>query len=443
VSPPVPGLVIAATASGCGKTLVTLALLRQCRRAGLSVASAKVGPDYIDPAFHAVASARPCLNLDPWAMRPSTINATLATLAEDSALIVCEGVMGLFDGATATTGSTADIAAATGWPVILVIDARAQAASAAAVILGFARYRSDAHIAGVVFNRIGGDGHLAVLTEAVSRTTPEIAVLGGLPRDDDLRLPERHLGLVQAAEHADLNGFLDRAAAFLARHLAVDRLIALAKPARQRNERASPAPPPLPPLGQRIAIADDEAFAFRYPAVIAGWRAAGAEIMPFSPLADQPPDPAADGIYLPGGYPELHAGRLAGNQRFLDGLKHAAQRGAAVFGECGGYMALGEGLIDSDGVRHKMAGLLPLETSFAARRLHLGYRTAMLATDCPLGRAGKRFRGHEFHYATVMREGPAPPLFTIGDAAARPLGATGLAIGSVSGSFVHLIDSEE
>jgi cobyrinic acid a,c-diamide synthase len=436
------GLIISAPASGCGKTLVTLALLRHCRQSAIAVASAKVGPDYIDPAFHAAASGQPCLTLDPWAMRPATLAATLSRLSRDRRLIVCEGVMGLFDGATATAGSTADIAAATGWPVILVIDARAQAASAAAVVLGFARYRADVRVAGVIFNRIGGDRHLAVLSEATALATPDIVILGGLPRDPALTLPERHLGLVQASEHPDLDGFLDRAAAALARHVALDRLIGLAASTPAAGGDGATAGP-LAPLGQRIAVASDAAFAFAYPGVIAGWRAAGAEILPFSPLADQPPDGAADAVYLPGGYPELHAATLAGNHRFLGGLRAAAHRDAAVFGECGGYMVLGEGLIAADGSRHAMAGLLPLETSFADRRLHLGYRGAVLASDTPLGAAGQRFRGHEFHYATVVHEGPAPPLFTTTDATGRSLGRSGLVAGRVGGSFVHLIDRED
>jgi cobyrinic acid a,c-diamide synthase len=264
--------------------------------------------------------------------------------------------------------------------------------------------------------------------------------LGCLPRADDLALPERHLGLVQAGEHPDLERFLDRAARLVAENVDVAALVALGRPLAGARAGVTP---PVPPLGQRIAVADDDAFAFRYALVTDGWRRAGAELVPFSPLADQPPDPAADAVYLPGGYPELHAGRLAANGRFLAGLRAAMERGAAVFGECGGYMTMGTGLIDAEGRRHAMAGLLPLETSFAERRLHLGYRMATLAADAPLGPAGGRFRGHEFHYATILGEGPGTPLFHCRNAKGNDAGAAGRIAGRIAGSFVHLIDREE
>ena len=200
-------------------------------------------------------------------------------------------------------------------------------------------------------------------------------------------------------------------------------------------------PPPLPPLGQRVAVASDDAFRFSYPHVLNGWRRAGAEVVPFSPLADDPPDAAADAVYLPGGYPELHAGRLAANGVFLDGLRRAGTRGAVVYGECGGYMALGETLTDAAGAAHRMAGLLPIEASMAERSLHLGYRRAELAAAGPLGPEGGAFGAHEFHYASVIREGGADPLFRARDAAGAPLGRCGLRRDNVMGSFVHLIDA--
>jgi cobyrinic acid a,c-diamide synthase len=434
-----PALIVAAPASDSGKTVFTLGLIRHWTRAGLAVASAKVGPDYIDPAFHAAASGLTCLNLDPWAMRRETLAAVVSELEQSGDIIVCEGVMGLFDGATGREGSTADLAVATGWPVVLVVDVRAQAASAAAVVRGFATHRPEVSIAAVVFNRVGGERHAALLREACALAVPDVPVAGCLPRAEGLVLPERHLGLVQAVEHPHLTAFLDRAAELVATHVDTVSLRALARPGRLTAQGNSASP--VPPLGQRIAFADDAAFAFRYPLTIAGWRAAGAEILPFSPLADEAPAAEADAVYLPGGYPELHAGRLAANARFLEGLRGAAERGAVIFGECGGYMVMGEGLTDAAGERHAMAGLLPLETSFADRRLHLGYRDASLVGDCPLGRQGARFRGHEFHYARTLREGPGEPLFACRDADGRMLGSTGLVAGRVMGSFVHLIDS--
>jgi cobyrinic acid a,c-diamide synthase len=410
-------------------------------RAGLRVNSFKVGPDYIDPAFHAAATGRPCANLDLWAMRPATVGWLLEGLSTDADMVLGEGVMGLFDGASdasgAISGSTADVVATTGWPVVLVVDVRGQAASAAALLRGFASHRADVPVVGVVFNRVGSAAHADMLRQAVAPLG--LPVLGCLPRERGLALPERHLGLVQAGERPDLGTFLERAADLAAQHLDLAQLRALARPAR-RVDPADGAQAGLAPFGQRIAVAHDTAFAFAYPATLARWRSAGAELAFFSPLADEAPAADADAVYLPGGYPELHAGRLAGNAAFLDGLRAAAARRATVFGECGGYMVLGEGLTDAEGSRHAMAGLLPVETSFAERRLHLGYRSAELAVDCGLGSRGAPFRGHEFHYAVLRREGAGDALFRCHDAAGRDLGAQGRRCGSVLGSFLHLID---
>jgi len=438
-----PGLIIAAPASGSGKTVVTLALLRALGNAGVTVASAKAGPDYIDPAFHRFATGRACINLDPWAMRPATLAHLIAAHSDSAVLVLAEGVMGLFDGVNLPgrpdAGSTADLAALTGWPVVLVVDASRQAASAGALVSGFARHRADVDVAGVIFNRIASEAHTAVLKAAVEQATPGLAVLGAIPRTSALTLPERHLGLVPAGEHGALEPFLENAAQLAAEHIDLAALRGLAKPARLDAADAGNSPQ-LPPLGQKIAVAQDMAFGFTYSSVLDAWRKGGAEILPFSPLADQPPASDADAVYLPGGYPELHAGELAGATIFLDGLRSAAARNATVFGECGGYMVLGDSLTDGDGITHKMAGLLPVETSFAERWLHLGYRIATLAAESPLGEKGAAFRGHEFHYATVVREGPGDPLFEAKNAAGADIGPCGRVDGSVSGSFIHLID---
>jgi cobyrinic acid a,c-diamide synthase len=432
------GLIIAAPASGTGKTLVTLGLLRALRQAGLAVAGAKAGPDYIDPAFLAAASGRPAPNLDVWAMRPQTLAAILAGLG-DVALVVVEGVMGLFDGiGAAGAGSTAELAQALGWPVVLVLDARGAAASVAAMLRGFATHRADLAIAGLIVNRVGSAAHAALIDAACAAACPDVRRLGALPRTASLVLPERHLGLVQAREHDGLEGFIAAAAALVARHVDLAGLRGLAAPAlpSMAEDGAAAWPPP----GQRIALADDDAFSFRYPHLLEGWRRAGAELAPFAPLDDAAPDQRADAILLPGGYPELHAGRLAGNRRFLDGLRAAARRGVAIYGECGGYMVLGRALIDADGTAHAMADLLPLVTSFADRQLQLGYRAATLLADGALGPAGTRFRGHEFHYAGIVEQGPGAALFEASDAQGGNRMAVGRVVGSVSGSFLHLID---
>ena len=290
--PASPGLIIAAPASGGGKTVVTLALLRALGNAGVNVASAKTGPDYIDPAFHRFASGRACLNLDPWAMRPATLANLVAALSTRADLVVTEGVMGLFDGINLPgrpdAGSTADLAALTGWPVVLVVDAGRQAASVGALVAGFARHRDDVKISGVIFNRVASATHTAVLNAAVARATPSIALLGTVPRHAALALPERHLGLVPAGEHEALEPFLEKAAAIVAESIDLAALQNLARPARLTGA-ANDLSPPLPPLGQRIAVARDRAFGFAYPAIIEAWRDAGAQIVPFSPLADEAP----------------------------------------------------------------------------------------------------------------------------------------------------------
>lgn len=430
------GLWIAAPASGAGKTLVTLALLRALRDRGVAVASVKAGPDFIDPAFHAVASGRPCFNLDGWAMRPETLAATAAAAGEGAALVIGEGVMGLFDGAAAGGGSTADLAVATGWPAVLLVDAKGMGASAAALVAGYARHRADVAIAGLIFNSVGSEVHRRILAEACAPL--DIPVLGFLPRDKSLVLPERHLGLVQAAEHPALEDFLARAAAWVGAELDLELLQHISAPSAIGSDVAAPT---LPPLGQQIAVARDRAFAFLYPALLESWRRQGAAISFFSPLTDEAPEELADAVYLPGGYPELHADAIAGAARFRAGLRAAAARGATIYGECGGYLVLGRGLIDARGVRHAMTDLLPIESSFAKPCRTLGYREATLASDGPLGRRGRRFRGHEFHFVEAGAPDGGEPLFSARDSKGRDLGPSGARRGAIMGSFLHLIDA--
>lgn len=428
-----PGLLIAAPRSGSGKTMVTLGLLRALLRQGLRVQPYKCGPDYIDTGYHRLASGRAAFNLDSWAMDAALIHA-LADEATGTDLALAEGVMGLFDGAPAMgasgNGSSADIAAALGWPVLLVLDIAGQSQSAAAIAQGFRAMRPDVPIAGVILNRVASPRHEATVRGAM--TAIDMPVLGAIPRSASLVLPERHLGLVQAQEHADAEQRIDRIADSIAPHLDLPAVIAAA------STRANPAAPwRCPPPGQRIALAQDAAFSFTYAHLVAGWRAAGAEILPFSPLADEAPAPDADAVWLPGGYPELHAGRIAAAGRFLAGLRHHAQD-RAVHGECGGYMVLGQAIIDADGRAHAMAGLLGLVSSFAERRLHLGYRSARLLGPMGGHPAGATLRGHEFHYSTIIAQ-PDAPLADMTDAAGEPVASTGSRRGPVTGSFFHLI----
>ncbi len=463
---------IAATRSGSGKTVLTLGLMRALGRRGYRVAGRKNGPDYIDPAFHAAVTGRPSYNLDSWLM-PAGLLRDLAR-ADDADLVVCEGSMGLFDGVPAAEGqggSSADVAALTGWPVVMVHDCSGQSQSAAAILAGCAAYDSRVRVAGVILNRIASERHRRLVADAMARIG--MPVLGAVPRTDRLVLPERHLGLVQAGETGDLEARVEAAADVVREHVDLDALIGVAcvpplprgegsgvrgrgagpaldgsprpscsptplTPSPSPRGRGEARPAPLHPPGARIAVARDDAFSFLYPHVVDGWRSAGASLHAFSPLADEPPPEGCDSCWLPGGYPELHAGRLAAASRFLDGLRAFALT-RPVHGECGGYMVLGAGLVDADGARHAMAGLLGLETSYAARRLHLGYRDAVTLHPSALGPAGTRLRGHEFHYATILDLGGDPPLAEAVDAYGAPPSPAGSRRGHVTGTFFHAL----
>jgi cobyrinic acid a,c-diamide synthase len=428
-------LVISAPASGVGKTTVTLALARAYRDRGLKVQCFKSGPDYIDPAFHAAATGRASVNIDSWAMGRETIEA-LASRGADADLVLAEGSMGLFDGVAAPgvcgTGAAADIAEMMGWPVLLVIDPSGQAQTAAAVAAGLRDFRDGVRLAGVVLNRVASARHEDLVRRALAGAG--IAVFGALPRHAAIALPKRHLGLVQAEEQEETSGLIGEAARFITEHVDLDAVMQSASAwSPQPATRGQKVKPP----GQRIALARDTAFSFVYPHMLEAWRAAGAEITTFSPLADEGPDASADICWLPGGYPELHAGRLATNTRFRRALRAFAEN-RPVHGECGGYMVLGSALIDADGACYEMTGLLGLQTSFAQRRMHLGYRLAELAAPMPGHHAGARLRGHEFHYSSIVSQ-PDTPLAVVRDANGAVVAETGSWRGHVTGTFFHLI----
>lgn len=430
------GFLVAAPRSGAGKTTVTLGLLRALARRGQRVQPFKCGPDYIDPAFHTAAAGRASFNLDSWAMTQATVGELLVRATPDADVVVVEALMGLFDGvATPGTwgnGSSADLAALTGWPVVLVIDVSGQSQTAAAVARGFVGYRNDVSIAGVILNRVGSDRHIRLATAALSDAG--IDVLGAIPRRNDLALPERHLGLVQAGELAGLSSILDALADLIEKHVDVARIVSASK----GGHLPVTVPRGSKPPGQRIALAQDAAFSFVYPHVIDRWRRAGAEIMPFSPLNDEAPHTSCDVTWLPGGYPELHCGRLAANTHFLSGVRAFAAT-KSVHGECGGYMVLGDAIHDASGERHAMLNLLDLETSFATRRMQLGYRRATLRQRCSIGEKGALVAGHEFHYATVVRS-PAERFADVVDADGQPVLDGGGRRGLTTGSFFHFVD---
>lgn len=429
----IPGLIISAPASGTGKTTLTLGLARAFHNLGLHVQSFKSGPDYIDPAFHRAATGRASWNLDTWAM-PEALRANLIARAEGADLILAEGSMGLHDGVAVAgeggRGASSDLALWTGWPVVLVLDVSGQAQTAAATALGLKLYRPGLTLAGVVLNRVASQRHERLVRAGMAEAG--ITVFGALPRNPAIAMPERHLGLVQAEELPQLEPLLEEAARFIAAHTDLNALRAAARPAQDLPQAQHRLTPP----GQRIALARDQAFSFTYPHLLQAWREAGAEILPFSPLADEAP-PEADCCWLPGGYPELHGPTLSNATHFREGLIRFAET-RPVHGECGGYMVLGAGLIDKDGNRHRMAGLLGLETSFETRKMHLGYRLATLAAPIPGHDAGARLRGHEFHYSTILAQ-PDAPLAQVSDAEGAPVPETGSRRGRVTGSFFHLI----
>lgn len=432
------GLIIAAPRSGSGKTTLTLGVVAALRRRGVKVRVVKSGPDYIDPAFHAAASGRPGLNLDSFAMPPELIDALAGEAATGVDLVVIEASMGLFDGVSGTpgrTGAAADLAARLGLPVVLALDISGQSQSAAAVVRGFATHDPDVRIAGVVLNKVASPRHRAQASEAIAALG--LPVLGSLPREAAMSLPERHLGLVQAQEHPALAAHLASLADFVEAHVDLDALVALGALMALNTSPVVAVPPP----GQRIALAQDAAFSFTYEHVLAGWRRAGAEIATFSPLADEPPPAHCDACWLPGGYPELHGAALANATRFRAGMVDFA-RTRPVHGECGGYMVLGRAIEDADGVTHPMLALLKHCSSFARRKLNLGYRIASLLEASPLGPAGSRLRGHEFHYATVTERGDDAPLVALADGQGNQMGHAGSRDGLVSGAFFHVIAME-
>lgn len=439
------GLVIAGLSSGSGKTTITLGLLRALTRQHSSVppiiGAAKTGPDYIDCAFLGAACNATAINLDSYAMPPETL-CDLASSHPCETLII-EGVMGLFDGTAGGRGSTAELAQTLGLPVILVIDARHQAQTAAAIAAGLgaqlSRTGSNCHLAGVILNRVASPRHLTLIADAL--TQHNIRLFGHLPPCPDITVPSRHLGLVQAGDLAatgDLERIIDTAADLMEAHIDCAAIFAAAGPLPQNgaeNDRVAHLPAP----GQNIATAYDPAFGFAYTHMLDQWREAGATIHNFSPLNDEAPTPTADFIFLPGGYPELHLPILSSAQNFKSGMQQAALRATPIYGECGGYMTLGQRIIDADGEAFEMLGLLDLETSFAKRKLHLGYRQLV-----PTGNASwpphrtTPLIGHEFHYTQAIRES-GTPLFTARDAFDRELGSIGLVQGSVFGSYAHLI----
>jgi cobyrinic acid a,c-diamide synthase len=427
-----PRLLIAGVSSGVGKTTFTLGLCTALRRRGIGVSVFKCGPDYLDPTYHRVASGRSVHNLDSWLMQQPRLVSTFLRQAGEVSLI--EGVMGLFDGLSpiGPAGSSAEIAGWLAAPVALVCDASGMARSVAALAHGFASFDPELRIAALVCNRVGSRGHFELLERACAARPGLPPLLGSLRKNAAAQFPERHLGL-RTAHELDLAAAVDTWAREVESGCDVDALLALARSAPPLSP-----PEPLeapPPARCRIGVADDAAFHFYYDANLHLLERAGAKLVRFSPLSDAA-CPDVDGLYLGGGYPELHARELAHNHGMLESLRAHARRGCPIYAECGGLMYLSEAIVTLEGESHPMLGLVRGKAVMASQLQALGYVQVETRDASPLGPAGTRFRGHQFRYSR-LEDAAAPDRYDMTIARSGARQAEGYGAGAVLGSYVH------
>ncbi|MEX0766723.1 MAG: cobyrinate a,c-diamide synthase [bacterium] len=433
----IPRIVIAGTHSGSGKTSVTLGVLRALRRRGLVVQPFKAGPDFIDPSLHSVATGRVSRTLDLWLLPRSTVIELCARAAEGSDIAVIEGVMGLFDGyhGGGEEGSTAEIAKWLAAPVVLVVDAAGAVRSIAATAMGFSAFDPDLTIAGVIANRVGSDRHTAWLQDALSAAG--IPLLGTLPWDERLVLPERHLGLVPAQEQS-AEGAIAALGEAVEAHVDLDRILRIA---RQAPPLVVPGPLVFPlmtiPADVRIGVARDAAFHFYYPDALDLLESRGANVIPFSPIADQS-IPDVDGLYLGGGFPEVYAEQLSANRSMQDSVLKAIDRGMPIYAECGGLMYLCRDIIDQNGTRHEMVGAVAATAQTHARLVALAYVTLEADEDTLLLRKGEQVRGHEFHFSSISLDEPEPLVLRSREGRGIDGGRDGIARGNLLATFTHL-----
>ncbi|WP_243357919.1 cobyrinate a,c-diamide synthase [Fundidesulfovibrio terrae] len=427
-------LLISGTHSGCGKTSLTLGLLASLARRGFRCAPFKTGPDFIDPGLHALACGRISHNLDSWMLPEAANREIFERYSAGADVAVVEGAMGLFDGASATNekGSAAHMAKMLGIPVLLVLDASGMARSAAALASGFARFDPELTLAGVVCNRSGGPGHREMLREAIEDAG--ISVLGCLPKASDLAMPSRHLGLVTAQDLDARPGWMERLADWVEAGVDVDALLA----SLPDTGGIAPQPEGEARPRVRLGVARDRAFCFAYAENLRLLESAGAELVFFSPLADQGLPADLDGLYLPGGYPELHAGTLSANAAMLQDIRNFCASGRPVYAECGGFMALMESVRDAQGREWPMAGVFPCRAAMGQRFAALGYREARFTADTPLGPAGTTARGHEFHYSSLEAAPDAPAVYALSGRKGIIEAQEGFLSGNTLASYVHL-----
>lgn len=499
----VPRLIIAGTGSGAGKTTVTLGLMKALAQRGLSVQGFKCGPDYIDPTYHTAVTGRASRNLDAWMTSPAYVKQTFQRASAGHDISIIEGVMGLYDGKDplSNIGSTAEIAMITQTPVILVVDVRSMARSAAAIVLGFQELEPELNIAGVIVNRCGSAGHYTIVKKAIEQMCG-IPVVGWLKRDEDMSIPERHLGLVPAIERGELEPLFQRASDVLLEGTDLDHLLKLAASAPplqclEESDDAAASSIAIQPVHAHdivqdsssdqsndtskdsltlnatdtisiahtasvndanyvsqptvlhihskpdtyqpvIAVARDAAFNFYYPDNLELLEAAGAKLKYFSPLAGEGIPSEADSIYLGGGFPEEFAAVIAGNERFLEGLREAARSQMPLFAECGGYMVLAETLTDREGRTYNMAGIIPAQVQMQKKRAALGYREASAVQDSFLLRQGEVLRGHEFHYSTMTYRDEQPIPYAYETKGLRGSKQEGYALGNIVAGYTHV-----
>lgn len=423
------GFLIAAPSSGSGKTTITLALLRLLARRGLAVQPFKCGPDYLDTMLHAMAAstgetARPGLNLDTFMASKQHVRSLFARHASTAEISVVEGVMGLFDGAEKSDGSSAEIAALLGLPVIMVIDGSKMAYSAAPILYGFKHFDPSVNFAGVIFNRVGSASHYSYLEAAA--IDAGVKPLGYLPRNSAITIDERHLGLNTSAEY-DRQAIIDAMADHIEKTVNIDRLLELSAMDLPEAEAIQATPRPS---GKVIAVARDEAFNFIYHDNIEALSKYG-EVRFFSPLHDETL-PEADLLYLAGGYPELHAEALAANESMRHAIAAWCRNGGATYAECGGLMYLGKTLTLADGAAYPMCGVLDIDTTMQEARLTLGYRKVY-----PAGADGVELRGHEFHYSRITRQGEIDNIAEIRNARDQPVETKLFRVGNTIASYLH------
>jgi len=444
------GIVVAGTHSGCGKTTITLGLMAALKKKGFIVQPFKAGPDFIDAGLHRLVTGRPSRNLDLWICGDEYVRSCFRKHSLDSDIPVVEGVMGLYDGSL----STAALAGCLDIPVVLVIDAYGMAETAGAIVAGIRDFRpplspllgeegmGEVSFAGVILNRVASENHFKRLKESIT----DMPVLGYLPRDLNFEIPHRHLGLTTAEDNPIAQENIDRLAEAVLEHIDVDCIIRSGSRLRGQGSEQnacrdqSLAPCDLPPAACRIAVARDRAFCFYYEDNLDLLREAGAELVFFSPLSDTQLPVNIDGIYIGGGYPEIHAEQLTQNRSMLCAVRDWAESGGTIYAECGGLMYLSKGIRKTEQERYEMSGVFPFDTVMKKGRSRLGYREIDLISECLIGSSNAVARGHEFHYSEIMegQDQDVPRSYFVKNGSGDTLPTEGYAYKKTLASYIHL-----